>query len=97
MTRLPANGRKPRGTGNQGKAPGYRIERDGTVRVRYMPPVRYGQIRGAVRISLRYEAPTVEWGHDGERWCFLHDLDDASLLRLMDDFRVASEDRRGQW
>ncbi len=28
---------------------------------------------------------------------YVLDLMDASLLRLIDDFRVATEDRRGQW
>ncbi len=73
-----------------------RIERDGIVRVRYTAPVRYSQIRGPFRISIRHEAPAIEWGRAGERWCFLHDLDDASLLRLIDDFRAVSEERRGR-
>lgn len=97
MTRLQTHGRRPRGAINQGREPGYRIERDAIVRVRYMPPVRYSQIRGELRIFIRHEAPAVGWGRDGERWCFLLDLDDASLLRLMDEFRVAAKDRRGQW
>ena len=28
---------------------------------------------------------------------YVLDVMDASLLRLMDEFRVATEDRRGQW
>ena len=28
---------------------------------------------------------------------YVLDLQDGSLLRLMDEFRVATEDRRGQW
>lgn len=77
-------------------APRHRIERDRNLRVRYFPPVRYGQIRGPLRVSIALEAPIIEWGRDRERWCFMHDLDDYSLARLMDDFRAVSEERRGR-
>ena len=73
----------------------HRLEGERNLRVRYTAPVRYSQIRGPFRVSIALESPIIEWGRDRERWCFLHDLDDRSLWRLMDEFRAVSEERRG--
>ena len=72
----------------------HRLEGERNLRVRYIAPVRYNQIRGPFRVSIALEAPIIEWRRNRERWCFMHDLDDRSLVRLMDDFRAVSEERR---
>lgn len=65
------------------------------LRVQFHDPVSYRHIRGPYRVSIQLEAPVIEWGTNGRCWAFLADFDDESLLRIMADFRQATDDRRG--
>jgi len=58
-------------------------------------PMRYSAIRGPYRLSIQLEAPTVVWGADAQFQAFLHQFDDESVLRIIDDYRQATYARRG--
>lgn len=65
------------------------------LRTQFHEPVSYRHIRGPYHISTQLEAPAIVWGRNGRCWAFLHDFDDESLLRIMADYRHATDDRRG--
>lgn len=65
------------------------------LRTQFHEPVSYWHIRGPYHLSIQLEAPAVVWGRNGRCWAFLHSFDNKSLLRIIADYRNATEDRRG--
>lgn len=66
-----------------------------SLQIQFHRPVRYDAIRGAYHLSIQLEAPAVVWGANGKCWAFLHDFDDPAVRQILDDYRHASEERRG--
>lgn len=68
-----------------------------SMRIQFHAPVGYAAIRGPYCLSIQLEAPAVTWGKDGRCWAFLHDFDPRSVERILDDYRAATYDRRGEF
>lgn len=68
-----------------------------SMRIQFHAPVSYSAIRGAYHVSIQLEAPAIVWGKDGRCWAFLHDLEPRAVERILDDYRAATYDRRGEF
>ncbi len=71
--------------------------RDERMRVQFHAPVRFENIRPPFHFSFQLEAPAVVWGRNDRCWAFLHDFDERSIGRILEECRRVTYERRGAY